>query len=231
MAARPLVLALDNKVWHDVIPAIEKGYRQVRNSKTEALYLASWGETAAQFHATGKDRIPETVYANTYSKMISYDLDADLLVVGFDDVSHIYTVSNPGVAHDHTGLGFWAIGSGAPAALASLFARKCSFHCHVEEVLYLVYEAKIQAEAALGVGTETDLFVICKDNIPLRISDQSQQHILQPIWEEVRPQEITKEHLLKVGTITQLGMLQNLHGINEQNRLAKKTSVSAGQAS
>ena len=112
MAARPLVLALDNKVWHDVIPAIEKGYRQVRNSKTEALYLASWGETAAQFHATGKDRIPETVYANTYSKMISYDLDADLLVVGFDDVSHIYTVSNPGVATIILDLAFGRSGAG-----------------------------------------------------------------------------------------------------------------------
>jgi len=197
MAARPMVLALDDKVWHDVVPAVENGYRKVRNAKTEALFLASWGETSKEFHATGRDRIPETIYAATQHKMANYDLDADLLVVGFDDVSHIFTIENPGVSKDHTGLGFWAIGSGAPAALASLFARKCSFHCHVEEVLYLVYEAKRQAEAASGVGTETDLFIICKNNIPIRVPDTHIAAVLDPIWDELSPRKNRQRALIE----------------------------------
>ena len=41
MTARPAVMGLQDKVWHDVMPAIEKGYQKVRNAKTEALFLAS----------------------------------------------------------------------------------------------------------------------------------------------------------------------------------------------
>jgi hypothetical protein len=161
MTARPSVLELEDKVWHDVMPAIERGYQKVRNAKTEAFFLRSWGETAESFYSTGKDRLAETLYLSAQSKMERYDLGADLLIAGFDDTGRIFTVENPGVSKDHTGLGFWAIGSGAPAAIANLFARQCSFHCHVEEVLYLVYESKVYAESAT-VGQETDLFVICK---------------------------------------------------------------------
>lgn len=222
MEGRRLVADLDERVWHDVMPAIERGYQKVRNSKTEALYLTSWGETADAFHATGKDRIPETVYAGLQHNMRNYDLEADLLIVGIDDTSHIYTVKNPGISQDHTGLGFWAIGSGAPAALASLFARKCSFHCHVEEVLYLVYEAKIQAEKASNVGVETDLYVLCKGNVPLRITDDDQTRILEPIWRELSPRDITKEHLLRVGTLHEIGILKNLHQINQQAEMQRQ---------
>ena len=226
MEGRLIVAGLDDRVWHDVMPAIERGYQKVRNSKTEALYLASLGETSEAFHASGKDRIPETVYAAVQHTMRNYDLEADLLVVGFDDTSHIYTVRNPGISQDHTALGFWAIGSGAPAALASLFARKCSFHCHVEEVLYLVYEAKIQAEKASNVGAETDLYILCKGNVPLRITEKDQFDVLDPIWRDLSPRDIQKEHLLKVGSLSQIGSLKNLHEINWQAELRSRMRLS-----
>jgi hypothetical protein len=216
MAARPLVMNLETKVWHDVMPAVERGYRNVRNAKAEGLYLSSWGETADSFHATGRNRIPETVYAATQSKMERYDLGVDLLVVGFDDTSHIYTVKNPGVRSDHTGLGFWAIGSGAAAAIANLFSRQCSFHCHAEEVLYLVYESKIYAESATGVGSETDLFVLCKDSPPIRIPQTHIATFLDPVWKDLRPRAIGPEHLLTVGKIPELHTLRNLQRLNQR---------------
>ena len=217
MAARPLVMKLEDRVWHDVMPSVENGYRKVRNSKAEALFLSSWGETAASFHATGKERIPEMVYAAVQNKMERYDRGADLLVVGFDDAAHIYTVKNPGISADHTGLGFWAIGSGAPAAIANLFSRQCSFHCHVEEVLYLVYESKIYAESAQGVGAETDLFVICKNNPPIRIPQTHINTFLDPIWKDLRPRPMEPSHLLTIGKIPELNSLRNLHRLNQTN--------------
>lgn len=216
MAARPLVMELEDKIWHDVIPAIERGYRKVRNAKTEALYLGSWGETAESFHQNGKDRIPGADYTEIRERMRAYNLDADLLIAGFDDTGRIFTVKNPGVSQDYTGLGFWAIGSGAPAALANLFNRRCSFRCHVQEVLYLVYESKIYAESEY-VGEETDLFVICKNNPPLRISDAHISAFLDPVWRDVKPRPIEPQHLLTVGKIPVLGTLHNLHRINQSN--------------
>jgi hypothetical protein len=214
MTARPLVLKLPDKVWHDVIPAIERGYQKVRNAKAAALYLSSWGETSDGFHASGKDRIPPNDYTEIRNRLMAYNLDADLLIAGFDDTARIFTVKNPGIAQDQTGLGFWAIGSGAPAAISSLFARKCSFHCHLEEVLYLVYEAKLQAEKASNVGTETDLFVICKDCGPIRIPDGDQDNTLKSIWEDLRPRDIEQKHLLKVGTLPQVQVLKRQLNIN-----------------
>ena len=148
------------------------------------------------------------------SKMERYDLGADLLVVGFDDAAHIYTVENPGISKDHTGLGFWAIGSGAPAAIANLFARKCSFYCHVEEVLYFVYESKIYAESAT-VGQETDLFVLCKNNFLIRIPESHIATFLDPVWRDLRPRPIEPQHLLTVGKIPALNTLRNFHRINQ----------------
>jgi hypothetical protein len=216
MTARPTVMELEDKVWHDVIPAIERGYRKVRNAKTEALYLSSWGETAEDFHATGKNRIPQSDYTDLRHRMMAYDLDASLLIAGFDDTGRIFTVRNPGVSLDHTGLGFWAIGSGAPAVIANLFARQCSFHCHVEEVLYLVYESKIYAEPA-GVGAETDLFVIAKNSPPIRIPDTHIATFLDPVWRDLRPRPIEPQHLLTVGKIPALATLHNLHRISKSN--------------
>jgi hypothetical protein len=117
MTSRPMVLALQDKVWHDVVAAVEQGYRKVRNAKTEALYLASWGETAAEFHTNGKDRIPAADYTDIRNKMAAFDLGADLLVAGFDDTARIFTVRNPGVRQDHTGLGFGQLGPALPPLL------------------------------------------------------------------------------------------------------------------
>ena len=47
----------------------------------------------------------------------------EFLVVGFDPTqgsSHIFEVKQPGMSMDHGLAGYWAIGSGAPMALASL---------------------------------------------------------------------------------------------------------------
>lgn len=213
MTARPPVMALEDKVWHDVIPAIERGYRKVRNAKIEALYLSSWGETAEDFHATGAKRIPPTDYTDLRLKMMAFDLDSSLLIAGFDDTGRIFTVRNPGVSQDHTGLGFWAIGSGAPAVIANLFSRQCSFHCHVEEVLYLVYESKIYAESA-NVGPETDLFVICKNSPPIRIPETHIATFLDPVWKDLRPRAMQPEHLLTVGKIPEVAMLRRLQRDN-----------------
>jgi 20S proteasome alpha/beta subunit len=190
--ARMSVEKLANRTWHQVIPSIETAYQFVRNRKIEALYHKSWGGTLPDFHLHGKDRIPDSVYADVYTKMMTFDLGAELLIAGFDvdSSSYINTITNPGLATDQTILGFWAIGSGSNAAIASLFARQYSATMPLEEALYYVYEAKIQAQGATNVGDETDMHVVTKSNAAFPITEDEQQKALNPIFEEVKPRDL-----------------------------------------
>jgi len=64
-------------------------------------------------------------------------------------------VSDPGIVRDYDEPGYWAIGSGAYAALSTLAARKQSRLRFLPETIYNVCEAKCAAETAVGVGRDT----------------------------------------------------------------------------
>jgi hypothetical protein len=158
------------------------------------------GSSLTAFHK-GKDSIPETIYTAVYSKIISYNLGADLLVVGFDDEAHIFSISNPGIHAIHTPLNFWAVGTGAPAALSSLFIRNYSVLMSIEQALFYVYEAKVQAERATNVGENTDICVIAKGEIPEPISDQDKDNILNNVWLDVKPKDLSRDHIHEIRKI------------------------------
>jgi hypothetical protein len=91
------------------------------------------------------------------------DFDCEFLVCGFDqrEYPHVFTLSNPGKIIEYSKPGFWAIGSGAPSALSTLY-----FHSFSSDIIllptaiYHICEAKFMAESALGVGSQTFAFVV-----------------------------------------------------------------------
>lgn len=196
---------------YDIIPKVVQAYREIRSSKIEALYLASWGTSLAEFHSHGKDRIPLSIYTDVYGKITSFDLGVDLLVAGFGDTAGIFRVKNPGISTEQTALGFWAIGSGHPAALSSLFSREFDFRMGVEEALLYVYEAKVDAEYAAGVGLETDIFVINRSGTALRI-DAEGLKALEKIRKQLEPRKFRqahKEQLAKMSEIEVFARMMN----------------------
>jgi hypothetical protein len=90
-----------------------------------------------------------------------YDLGLTLLVSGLDRyaVPHIFTVTNPGTCSYYDKLGFWAIGSGHHAAVASLFATQCNPRDSLAAIVLKVITAKFAAESAMGVGKETTAII------------------------------------------------------------------------
>lgn len=139
---------------------------ETRNKIIEAKVLKRYKLTVEQFINKGKKSFTDQVYYDICSRIDRENLSLQFLVVGFDalDKPHLRIVSAEEPPHDYDSLGFAAIGTGAPAALASLsFAKDhCSFarHCDLEEAAYFVLSAKFMSESATDVGKETFLMSI-----------------------------------------------------------------------
>jgi hypothetical protein len=90
-----------------------------------------------------------------------------------------------------------------------MFAREYDWSMGVEKALLCVYEAKVDAEYATDVGTETDIYIINKDGMPLRIGDNDQR-TLEKIRKELAPREFKDKHKNAVDKIQEIGILKRL---------------------
>jgi len=180
----------------DVRGELEKSYRSARLARAEAEFLASRGWTLPEFIENGRTKLPEATYANLDARMALFDFGAQLIVSGWgpdDAYPQILTVKNPGVCVEHMRLGFWCIGSGSTAAQMSLFARNYSPDMSLEEALYYVVEAKINAEHATGVGKRTDTFIAWRGSEPDALSE-ADNDALRQIWEQLKPRDFHEGH-------------------------------------
>jgi len=95
----------------------------------------------------------------------AFDMACDLLVCGFDnfDEPFIFDLKHPGIVMDMTITGHQAIGSGWDKAVSRLlFSEHKRIH-PVGRTLYDLFDAKANAEMAVGVGYEWDAVVILKN--------------------------------------------------------------------
>jgi 20S proteasome alpha/beta subunit len=186
---------------NDVRGAVEGAYREARLHQAEARFLANRGWTLKEFIDHGTSKLPLSTYANIDAQIANFDFNTDLIFAGFgegDSLPSIYTITNPGVCSDHSKLGFWCVGSGSPAAQMSLFAREFSADLPAETATYFAYEAKLQAERATGVGTQTDIYLFRKEKKkPTAIGDQTRA-VLEKIWNELKPKKFESSHLAQL---------------------------------
>ena len=90
--------------------------------------------------------------------MSQADAGVEFIIAGRNEDEYtIHTVVNPGVASDHTPIGYCAIGSGAPHAMYSLIEASYKHSLGKAEVEELVRNAKIRSEVAPGVGSGTQI--------------------------------------------------------------------------
>ena len=184
---------IESRSWFDLMSALEKNYRRVRLSKAEGEIFSARGWTLEQFQKHGSQQLPPTTYANLDTRLGLYNLDASLLVAGFasDDFPAILSVDNPGVAREHSKIGFWCIGSGTPLAQASMFGREYSWGFSLEKAVYSVFEAKRNAERATGVGRRiTDVIIVTRKTA----GRLDQYDELNKIYAELQPQQFQDKH-------------------------------------
>ena len=166
-------------------------YQRARMAAAEGRFLANRGWTLEQFKASGaKDMLP-TTYTSIDLRIAEFDFDASLIIAGFgegDPGPSVLTIRNPGICIDHTKLGFWAIGSGATLAQTSLFYRRFSWNFSLEKAIYTVYEAKTLAEAAMGVGPDTHIFILRNAKPAIELTPKSLA-ALREMFEKYKPQD------------------------------------------
>ena len=78
---------------------------------------------------------------------------------------HIYRIENPAMKNCFDAIGYHAIGSGEIHAVSTFIVNNYEVKkTSLQRGLALAFEAKKRSERAVGVGEQTDLYIVTKDN-------------------------------------------------------------------
>jgi len=147
-------------------------YTNLRNSKIdEQILSAQLGPDFSVFRSKG-GTLPGYLQAQPgiYQQMViqtsQFNLGVDLLLAGCDGYSsHIYHLTHPGSLTAFDKLGYNAIGTGAIHAMVALHLGEQSQKSSLAATLHAVYNAKLAAEVAPGVGQETEIAVVSAEGV------------------------------------------------------------------
>jgi len=131
-------------------------------------------------------------YIQTIAEEVDkFDMGCDLLVCGFDFSSiakvgnpFIFDLGHPGIATDMTHTGFHAIGSGCEKAISQMLWNDHKRTNPIEHVLYDVFDAKANAELAVGVGYEWDAKIIIGNNLCAYDVPKEIKQLLERAWSQ-----------------------------------------------
>lgn len=105
------------------------------------------------------------------ARLAAYRIESSAIIAGLDPTGgHIFKIENPGVALCYDTPYFACIGSGEWLASSQFMVKKFDKNWSFSRALWLIFEAKARAEAAGGVGTQTDIVFIGRGGqiIPLK---------------------------------------------------------------
>jgi ATP-dependent protease HslVU (ClpYQ) peptidase subunit len=151
--------------YDEVERAVVKAYRERLETEETNTVLGRYGLTMERFLTDGLQRFGPSEFSRILQKTEQISLGAsglEFLVAGYDAKGnpHIFSVTDPGRVENHNVTGFWAIGSGQNAALASLFFHSYNRRMPLQEALYHVCAAKFMAEKASDVGETTSVLIL-----------------------------------------------------------------------
>lgn len=169
----------------DVVDELKGRFAELRQQRAEEQYLRPLGITFGQF-VQRQGSLPEMLALRLTANIEAAELDMEFIVAGVDQIgAHIYHVHDPGMAECFDAIGFCTIGSGERHATLTFIRSEYTVGCLLNQALFLVYQAKRDAETAPGVGAQyTDIAVI--DDRGVQFVARSTMETLQSIYEERR---------------------------------------------
>jgi hypothetical protein len=178
-----------------VVQAFQKEVQMAAANKV----LSPYGLDLETFVATGRGKFGDQVFDQLRRDLEKACPSCTFLVVGFGRDKHadIFEVSVPGQASRYNEIGFWAIGSGAHSAISSLMFRKHQRSAGAAETIYHVCEAKLMAESALGVGTDTTVALLKPDAEAKYIRGSAFKHIRRR-WETAGQPRVPKNIVVEI---------------------------------
>lgn len=135
-------------------------YQDLRRTCITQAQLEPRGLDIPSFYSNHHQLVPDLVGAIDQA-LANANLGIELVVAGRNgDRFAVYSVTHPGIVHDHSVLGYGVIGSGAAHAMYSLIEADYRPTMPRAQVVDLVTAAKTRSQVAPGVGLRTTLEAI-----------------------------------------------------------------------
>jgi 20S proteasome alpha/beta subunit len=169
-------------------------YATHRLQQLESELFTPRGLTMQRYYA-GVNLLPQ-ILASIDHEMMRFNYGTDFLVAGVDDAgAHLFHITNPGGStSSFENIGFTSIGSGQLAAMQAMIGFAHTPAKGLMDTIFAVYASKRRAEAAPGVGYDTDMVVIRPEG-QQRISGDVLRGLAEVYEEYQRPasQELTQK--------------------------------------
>jgi len=167
----------------DIASVMCEKYRDCKMKRIEELHFKPRGFSIEEYLRI-QQHLNENVVLRLERAIESGEMEMSVIMVGVDDLgAHIFDIRDPGHAECFDRIGFHAIGSGLPHALASFISFNYTPNLDLKEATYITYEAKKHAEKAPGVGkTATDMGIISSKGI--RVIKPEEIEKLEAIYNE-----------------------------------------------
>lgn len=162
-------------------------------------YLAPFGLDEKTF-VENASKLPANIANELAEKLLNFDeVDCSAIVVGSDgEHCHLYLVDEDGRVSCQDDVGFISIGIGASHANSQFMSARYTNQWTYVNALAVIYAAKKRAEVAPGVGSDTDMILVTRNNMEVIIPE-----ILNKI-EEVYREHTNKEQKLAEESISKL---------------------------
>lgn len=123
------------------------------------------------------------------NRLASYVVESSAIIAGIDETGgHVWVIENPGVAHCYDTPFFACIGSGASLAESQFMVKRFDKTWSLPQSIWLAYEAKARAEAAGGVGQQSDLIIIGRGGKKIPLGD-ADKDMLSKLFQHVTEKE------------------------------------------
>ena len=188
-------------------------YAALRRQQIESEILSPRGITMQQFYQGLQQAMLPQLVINIDNLIGTFNYNLEVLIAGADDSgAHLCAITNPGGSYDDfQPIGYAAIGSGALHAVQSLIGMRQAPLRSLHETVFNVYASKRRAEAAPGVGRETDV-VIIQANAITRVEQPVLQQLDTLYQEYQRPVEEMGRHLHVLNLLSAPGQEEEERG-------------------
>jgi 20S proteasome alpha/beta subunit len=162
-----------------------------RRAMAEREILFPRGLTLEKFYSSRQSLMAHYQVDEIDNDLLSYYLDSCAIICGLDPTgAHIYVVRNPGKAECFDTPFFAAIGAGEPLATSQFMLSKFDKTWDLARALWLAYSAKIKAQAAGGVGNQSDLIVISGKHGIVTLSERNKAFLSGLLSESTKKEEM-----------------------------------------
>ena len=150
----------------EIVEEVKNRFNKLRIRKAEEKYIKSRGFESVEDFYSKSQSLPPQIVVPINEKLENEELGVEVLIAGVDsDGAHVYWVTDPGVSNCYDSLCYSAVGSGEPHALHTFIAESYDGSVSLKKALFVVFEAKRNAENAPGVGSKSDFWIIDKNGL------------------------------------------------------------------